>query len=87
MAVKYSNAEKRAAQAKEFGTNLSNWAGHYVGKHNNITGVLPKLKPKLGGTKTNAQLAKEWDVTPRQASKIRNHKRPLPLSTVEKVAA
>jgi hypothetical protein len=71
--------ENKEKLAKEFNTNLSYWVS-LNNDRANITGKLPRLREKLSPNKTNAELSKEWGVTPRMASRIRNHQRPHPDS-------
>lgn len=63
---------------ESIGVNLSNWPIFGEGERGEIIGKLPELQEKLGKGKSNRTLATEWGVTPRQASKIRNRRRPLP---------
>ena len=77
MAVHWTK-ESKAKAARESGYDLTNWLGW--SDRSNITGKLPKLQEKLGGSKTNAELAAELSkklgkiVSARSASKWRNHK-------------
>ncbi len=78
MAVRPIDPRDKARLLKEFGVSLDNW--NIILQHNrvgNVNGKVPSLRAKLGGTKTNAELAKEWGVSTRQASKIRNHRKPM----------
>ena len=78
MAVKYPDAKKREALRTEFNVNNSNWMV-LKERANNITGKLPMLPVRLFGEKTNAEVMKEFGLSStRQASKIRNHRKPLP---------
>lgn len=70
--------ERTLRAKKEFNPNLEAWSVIPPDMRvNNIKGKVPKLKAKLGGNKTNAELAKEWGISDRQASKVRNHKKTL----------
>lgn len=77
------DARDKTRVLNELGTNLDNWP--VILQHNrtdNIKGQVPQLKAKLGGQLTNKELAAKWGVTPRQASKIRNHKKPVPTKVL-----
>jgi len=74
----------KARLVKEGGCNLDNW--NVILQHNrssNVTGEVPQLKAKLGGQLTNKELAAKWGVSTRQASKIRNHKIPIPTKVLK----
>lgn len=83
MAVReYIHQERllRTERAKKlYRPNLSSWMIIPHGmREDNVRGKAPRLKAKLGGQRTNEELAKEWGVTKRTASKIRNYKIPMP---------
>lgn len=72
----FTDLRRSGTATGEYLANTDNWAQWPAVE--NIHGKLPPCTARLGGDKSNATLAEEWHVSVRQASKIRNGRRPAP---------